>query len=234
MEDAKHLDVTSLPMIARGKDYFPADLFAVPAGLTIGRSKKIFNHAKSWGLFANKDFSAGEIVYQHFAMPWPDDFPERIKFRFQGTSFIHVRNVHSYTSSTCEQSPPVYSGWDCFMNHSCDPNVSTPTTSLGGDKLLIQAIALKDIPKGTEITTDYNTFLWDDLGQQIEQCSCGAPSCLFKLYRLPIAGMRWAPREVQQEKFHLCDRYIQDALREIFSQDANSQDTNANLMASSA
>lgn len=229
MADAKHKEVTSMPMIERGKDYFPADLFTVPAGVIIRRSDKIFNRSKNWGIFADKDFAVGERVYKHYAVPWPDNFPERIKFSLKGTSFIHVRKVHAYMSSTYEAATPIYSGWDCFMNHSCEPTVSTPTVSIGKDILEIQAIALRDISKGMEITTDYNTFLWDDQDQQIKQCACGAPSCLSKLYQLPIAGMKWAPLEIQQKKFHLCDSYIQAALREVFAQNSNT-----NLMVSSS
>ncbi|MBI2310915.1 MAG: SET domain-containing protein-lysine N-methyltransferase [Betaproteobacteria bacterium] len=59
--------------------------------------------------------------------------------------------------------------WDNtrFMNHACDYNC------LGPD--LLFDVALRDIPEGREITTDYASLYL--LPRESFDCHCGAPNC---------------------------------------------------------
>ena len=57
-----------------------------------------------------------------------------------------------------------------FINHSCDPNAETMNT---GRRILIQA--MKDIPKGEEITYNYG---YDIENYEDHPCHCGSPNCV--------------------------------------------------------
>jgi hypothetical protein len=69
-----------------------------------------------------------------------------------------------------------------FLNHSCEPNVG-----FAGNIVLV---AMRDIPAGEELTTDYALF--DDYDGTME-CRCGTPSC-----RRVIGGRDWQLPELQQ------------------------------------
>jgi SET domain len=56
-----------------------------------------------------------------------------------------------------------------YINHSCEPNVFFDTT-------LMQLVALKDIPSGTEFTFFYPSSEWEMT--QSFQCYCGKDGCL--------------------------------------------------------
>ena len=57
-----------------------------------------------------------------------------------------------------------------LLNHSCSPNCET---EIYDDHIWIQAI--KDIPKGTELSYDYGYDVdnWDE-----HPCKCGSPNCI--------------------------------------------------------
>lgn len=60
-----------------------------------------------------------------------------------------------------------------FMNHSCDPNCETQKWTVGGE-VKIGIFAIKPIPKGTELTFDYN---YERFGAQKQECYCGSVNC---------------------------------------------------------
>ncbi|XP_008282673.1 uncharacterized protein nsd1a [Stegastes partitus] len=60
-----------------------------------------------------------------------------------------------------------------FMNHSCQPNCETQKWTVNGDTR-VGLFALQDIPKGVELTFNYNL---ECLGNGKTACKCGAPNC---------------------------------------------------------
>lgn len=68
-------------------------------------------------------------------------------------------------------------GFDGFMNHSCDANVYCPQVSRTEDLMSYDAIAMKDIHPGDDITCDYALFDYECDGHEILQCACQAPNC---------------------------------------------------------
>ncbi|XP_056132689.1 histone-lysine N-methyltransferase NSD2 [Lampris incognitus] len=60
-----------------------------------------------------------------------------------------------------------------FMNHSCKPNCETQKWTVNGDTR-VGLFALQDIPKGIELTFNYNL---ECLGNGKTVCKCGAPNC---------------------------------------------------------
>ncbi|GFH49475.1 hypothetical protein CTEN210_05951 [Chaetoceros tenuissimus] len=72
-------------------------------------------------------------------------------------------------------------GFDAFMNHSCDANTYHPLVSRSSEMMSYQAIAIRDIFPGDEITCDYAFFDYECNGHEIEQCLCGSPKCRGKM-----------------------------------------------------
>uniref|UniRef100_A0A3P8TLC7 Histone-lysine N-methyltransferase, H3 lysine-36 specific n=1 Tax=Amphiprion percula TaxID=161767 RepID=A0A3P8TLC7_AMPPE len=60
-----------------------------------------------------------------------------------------------------------------FMNHSCQPNCETQKWTVNGDTR-VGLFALQDIPKGVELTFNYNL---ECLGNGKTACKCGASNC---------------------------------------------------------
>uniref|UniRef100_A0AAX7UWD3 Histone-lysine N-methyltransferase, H3 lysine-36 specific n=1 Tax=Astatotilapia calliptera TaxID=8154 RepID=A0AAX7UWD3_ASTCA len=60
-----------------------------------------------------------------------------------------------------------------FMNHSCQPNCETQKWTVNGDTR-VGLFALQDIPKGEELTFNYNL---ECRGNGKTACKCGAPNC---------------------------------------------------------
>ncbi|XP_072251977.1 histone-lysine N-methyltransferase, H3 lysine-36 specific isoform X2 [Leuresthes tenuis] len=60
-----------------------------------------------------------------------------------------------------------------FMNHSCQPNCETQKWTVNGDTR-VGLFALQDIPKGVELTFNYNL---ECRGNGKTACKCGAPNC---------------------------------------------------------
>ncbi len=60
-----------------------------------------------------------------------------------------------------------------FINHSCDPNCETQKWLVRGE-LAIGLFALKDMPKGEELTFDYN---FERYGDKPMRCYCGTKAC---------------------------------------------------------
>lgn len=107
------------------------------------------------GVFANRDFKKGEVVIKWntdttLTKEEVDNLPEKEKrYAFpSGGKFI------------LQQSPAKY------VNHSCDPN--TKVVDNNSD------VALRDIKKGEEITSDYSDSF---IPGQTMACTCGSKKC---------------------------------------------------------
>jgi uncharacterized protein len=93
---------------------------------------------------------------------------------------------------TDEECEPVM----LFLNHSCEPNIG-----FGGNIILV---AMRDIARGEELTTDYALF---DDHEETMKCRCGATSC-----RKTITGRDWRLPELQERY----GRYFSWYLRQRF------------------
>jgi len=82
--------------------------------------------------------------------------------------------------------------FDCFTNHSCEPNMFYPSTDIRFDPDGLSgeyvACATRDIEAGDELTCDYELFDWDCLDKGLTHCMCKAAAC-----RGTISGMRYRP-----------------------------------------
>lgn len=90
-----------------------------------------------------------------------------------------------------------------FENHSCNPNCG-----LRGE---ITFVAMRDINKDEELTTDY-AFI-DNEDYQFE-CTCGAENC-----RKIITGYDWKIKELQDKYYDYFAQYLKEKIDEIRKDD---------------
>lgn len=112
------------------------------------------------GIFAARDFRKGETV-THWDMSntiTPEEYDSLPK-----STKEHVSNL-GHRKYLIIQPPERY------INHSCEPN----TYVLDG-----KDVALRNIHKGEEITSDYST---DSVGKYSFKCNCGSPNCRGIIY----------------------------------------------------
>lgn len=125
------------------------------------------------GVFVEHDFSVGEVVLEiddsHVVTDESKLTPEQHEFDLD---YLEDKTI-------LMQAPEKY------INHSCDPNVYVKTKDA-----IRQVLAMKDIPKGEEITYDY-TINGDNEGTFI--CHCGSKNCR-KIYQGDFFKL---PKELQ-------------------------------------
>ena len=80
-----------------------------------------------------------------------------------------------------------------FLNHSCDPNVG-----FAGNVVLV---AMRDVEKGEELTTDYALF---DTPDAEMECRCGTSAC-----RGTIRGSDWELPDLQSRYAGYFSTYVQ-------------------------
>lgn len=163
-------------------------------------------------LIAQKDFDFGECVYEYWTQPWPLEGRSPIDMVFschlmdgdppEGA----VARVDAVTSGAPRdrQGIPVFSGWDLFTQHSCDPNlVKYSSRAEDEEDDWRGAYATRAINKGEVLTVDLNTLLWDrndelaeDLSVSIGDgvCTCGASNC-----RGTVLGYKHLSKNDQEE-----------------------------------
>jgi len=83
------------------------------------------------------------------------------------------------------------------LNHSCDPNV--------GVRGQITFVAMRDIPKGAELTMDY-AMIDGDPAERMD-CACGAREC-----RKVVTGDDWRRPELQRRYAGFFSRYLADRI----------------------
>jgi len=104
------------------------------------------------GVFANKDFKMGEIV-----LNWHPKFlkEEEVANYFDQKEYLNIDNGKTFLMMEPERN----------INHSCDPNTKANTEKYCD-------IAIKNIKKGEEITSDYSGTSNPDF-----ICNCGSKNC---------------------------------------------------------
>ena len=108
------------------------------------------------GVFAARDFKKGEVILewkskQILTQDQVDQLPASEK---------HYVSTYTKNEYLLQQSPEKY------VNHSCNPNTRVENRC---------DVAIKDIKKGEEITSDYSK---DNDGTQVQfKCNCGSKDC---------------------------------------------------------
>lgn len=120
------------------------------------RNSKI--HGK--GLFAEREFKKGETI-----LKW--DVSHKISKK-EADKFKDNEHLAYFNGIYFLAQEPEH-----FVNHSCNPNTKAVEFS---------DVALRDIKKGEELTTDYSVVMHP---QTQMKCNCGAKNCK-KIIRLNL------------------------------------------------
>jgi hypothetical protein len=119
-------------------------------------------------MVANRDFGMGETIFQNESLIFSQDCA--IVIELFGTKRIWLDNlVHTVNKGNGLRE---FYYFDSFQNHSCDPN----SYMVYRDDNHYDLIASRDIKKGDEITSDYESFD-DGLDGTFFTCTCGSDKC---------------------------------------------------------
>ena len=164
----------------------------IPSGFAIV-DHDVFDGKK---IVATQPFQKGDVMYVGHALmldlsskdskfklcvyaPEHDE-RNRLVGVFENSS-THSVDDHAPASKLGAVSKRQVYGWDGFMNHSCSPNAYFPLISRTPTEMSYQAIAIRDIATGDEITCDYALFDYECNGHEIEACACGSLNCRGKM-----------------------------------------------------
>lgn len=141
------------------------------------------------GLFATAPMSAGEIVAIKGGHIVDTATLRALPARLKNSEVQIADGFHIVALQDDEYEPVML-----FINHSCEPNVG-----FAGNVVLV---AMRDVVRGEELTTDYALF--DDSDEEME-CRCGASTC-----RGNISGRDWQRPDLQQKYGRYFSTYLRD------------------------
>lgn len=162
----------------------PDYLLQLPEGITVKKSRN------GYGIFAVKDFEAGEITHYVSSVILPYDEKDRIiSFKFPHLSETLINIVEMHAVPLPEKNAGwTYYGVDSFINHSCLSNSLPISTNSDISPDLndrqVKNVATRNIKAGEEITTNYNLCYWDldyptkFSSSSIIQCNCQQLHCI--------------------------------------------------------
>eukprot|EP00550_Attheya_septentrionalis_P010985 CAMPEP_0198304438 /NCGR_PEP_ID=MMETSP1449-20131203/57391_1 /TAXON_ID=420275 /ORGANISM="Attheya septentrionalis, Strain CCMP2084" /LENGTH=494 /DNA_ID=CAMNT_0044006961 /DNA_START=72 /DNA_END=1556 /DNA_ORIENTATION=+ len=156
-----------------------------------------------YAIYACKDFSFGEKVYDFWRQDWPFDGREPIDM-VSSTKL----NEGELPEGTVIRLDPLdcavkdrsghyqFSGWDLLTEHSCDPNLTYNDLNEDEEDDWQGTYAVKDIKTGDKLTIDFNSVLWDRSNSgNASECHCGTTTCVGTQ-----AGFKFLPKEAQLER----------------------------------
>lgn len=117
------------------------------------------------GLFANKDFKQGDLIFRVDLSGLSKINPED---KLTAEEELHV-DYCGRGRYTVSDHPYVY------MNHSCDPNVVIKHETIARSRFY----AMRDIEKGEQLTYDYGVNAMDQIDKELwrSKCKCGSQNC---------------------------------------------------------
>ncbi|XP_027864783.1 histone-lysine N-methyltransferase, H3 lysine-36 and H4 lysine-20 specific-like [Xiphophorus couchianus] len=124
-----------------------------------------------WGLRAISDIKKGAFVSEYVGEVIDE---EECRARIRHAQENDICNFYMLTLDKDRVIDAGPKGNQArFMNHSCQPNCETQKWTVNGDTR-VGLFALQDIPKGVELTFNYNL---ECRGNGKTACKCGAPNC---------------------------------------------------------
>lgn len=129
------------------------------------------------GLVALEPIAAGEVVAVKGGHVVDAATFRALPEKLRNSDIQIADDLHLVALEDAEYEPVML-----FLNHSCEPNVG-----FAGNVVLV---AMRDVPAGEELTTDYALF--DDYDGAME-CRCGTASC-----RGSVGGRDWRRPELQE------------------------------------
>src|SRR6266704_1526329 len=141
------------------------------------------------GLLATAPIAAGEVVAIKGGHVVDTAAMHALPERLRNSEIQIADGFHLVATQESEYEPVML-----FINHSCEPNVG-----FAGNVVLV---AMRDIDKGEELTTDYALF--DDSDEQM-RCRCGAAGC-----RGQITGRDWQRPDLQRKYGGYFSAYLRE------------------------
>lgn len=124
-----------------------------------------------YGLHADEDIKGGELVIEYIGEVFDRAMMEERLKKCQAkgitTYYLMALGRDLFIDARTKASNAR------FVNHACNPNCKTVIWDVNGEKRA-GIFAIGDIPKGTELTYDYD---FDYLDEAKCKCFCGAPNC---------------------------------------------------------
>lgn len=129
----------------------------------------------SYGLFSTRDVKIGEEVYEYSSYEWPlknNNYFDNIYLSIDNiTSIKNIRITRACHAKLNSNGKLLYTGFDHFINHSCNPNTQY-------NEINKKIIAIRNIYIGDELTTNYNCINWDETTNFIPfKCRCKSKKC---------------------------------------------------------
>ncbi|KAN0034617.1 hypothetical protein ACTFIV_001147 [Dictyostelium citrinum] len=131
--------------------------------------KPAFTGKKGWGLIANEDIEEKQFIMEYCGEVISKQTCLRRMKEAENEKFFYFLTLDAKECLDASKRGNLAR----FMNHSCDPNCETQKWTVGGE-VKIGIFAIKPIPKGTELTFDYN---YERFGAQKQECYCGSVNC---------------------------------------------------------
>ena len=144
----------------------------LPDGISIGRTKY------GMGIFANKHFVKGQVLYTGYYTLIDDDGVNKdITLFAGGEEYPMTTEMHTVAVGVAPNKQRQMFYFDAFMNHSCEPTTFSADETVNEKGGTYKTVALRDISPGTEITCDYDLFELDSRDKGIDSCGCGSNLC---------------------------------------------------------
>ncbi|XP_039505240.1 histone-lysine N-methyltransferase, H3 lysine-36 specific isoform X2 [Pimephales promelas] len=127
--------------------------------------------SRGWGLRSVSDIKKGAFVNEYVGEVIDE---EECRARIKHAQENDICNFYMLTLDKDRIIDAGPKGNEArFMNHCCQPNCETQKWTVNGDTR-VGLFALEDIPKGVELTFNYNL---ECLGNGKTVCKCGASNC---------------------------------------------------------
>jgi len=154
-------------------------------------------------LYASRNFSFGDLVYDYFRRMWPFEGKQPIDYVFSASfaggdpvegTIVRI-NPHHYASKN-RSGKYMFSGFDLFSAHSCNPNLAPNEANENPDDDWHSVYAARDIIEGEELTFDFNSIFWDRSKiEGTDTCSCGSTKCVGT-----IKGFKYLTSDKKEER----------------------------------
>eukprot|EP00742_Colponemidia_sp_Colp-10_P006382 GILJ01006839.1.p1 GENE.GILJ01006839.1~~GILJ01006839.1.p1 ORF type:complete len:654 (+),score=67.77 GILJ01006839.1:86-2047(+) len=126
---------------------------------------------KGWGIRAIQDVSAGQFVAEYLGELVDSKEFVRRTAQYTKEGRQHLFSMHISRDEIIDST--MKGSESRFINHSCSPNCEAQKWTVQGETR-IGFFTIKDVPKGTEFTFDYQ---FQTFGDTQQTCYCGSDNC---------------------------------------------------------
>lgn len=137
--------------------------------LEYAKTKTVSFPNKGVGVVANEDIPAGAFIGEYQGEVISNQTFDNRKNTYRGERHFYFMTLTNKLVIDASRK----SQFTRYVNHSCEPNSETQKWNAGGEPR-VGIFAMRDIPKGEEVTFDYGAR---SLANDAVPCLCGAKAC---------------------------------------------------------